>query len=791
MNTKTIARYSRRLYNRVPLVGGWLRRTAVDTLAQDASPESVQALAQAVIRSDDQQVRNRALNALRQLSGWQQVGVICDVWRNTHHPDLIAFLTRREMAQMVAEVVAHSDDSQVRDAALWVLGQLDDHDSVDAVCKVWAETRNENLADLLVEREWMASAPPEIKALTALKIERLDVIDDGKTKTVELLVAACRDADPIIAERAQHVLGDLKTETAQQALCHLVIEGTDSIARDVALAAGYIPRDEQQRASYFFLTEQWERYDMLDFDRQFLRAAYDEADNHLCQRIREKLRASGRTDFLPILTEKGYRAGVSEMSPGELDLFLQTLIANHEWAKLWDLVFAVQFSWSARIVGDLADSEWRPQDRDVPVFEELVSFVRRGLPVHEDQIEQLFSSALRQAQASMPESQLLPPAVLRATAQVPGRINSVAFSPTRPVIAVGTGRRKVVLWNYQRAERERVLGGFKRSIGPVTFTGDGALLCAERTNRRDNVCTVYAWDDPWEDDDPFPLGEHTGSVTALEPVGMSQVLSGGRDGDVVLWDVSEKREITRQNGLEIQSISVSPDNQRVILRQDIDMELVTLPRLEPFSKRPFWGPYSVTRCSAFAPDGETVIIGKTNGDVAIYNFTERESIHDTLKRLSLEQDGQILTHHEGRMKGVKILFGHSVVITASSDGNIHFTALENRRFMGSVQASDGNLTSLHISTDESFMAVGSSEAVLSLWDLRGLAMPSILLQPFAQSTVLLLPMLDALIDNERLPQQARISLEFAACVLRHRFQFDIEVEDAPTIMMGEFDIEID
>ncbi len=787
MNTKTIARYSRWLYNRIPLIGGWLRRTAVDALAQDASPESVQALAQAVTRSDDRQVRNSALNALRQLSGWQQIGAVCGVWLNTRHPDLLALLTRRETVPVVVEVVTHSGDGQARDAALQSLRQLSDRGSINAVCEVWAETRNENLADLLAEREWMASAPPEIKVLTALKIERLDVIDDGKTKTVELLVAACRDADPIIAERALYVLGNLKTEKAQQALCHLVIEGTDSIARDVALAAGYIPRDEQQRASYFFLTKQWERYDMLDFDRQFLRAAYDEADNHLRQRIREKLRASGRTDFLPILTEKGYRAGVSGMSPGELDLFLQTLIVNHEWAKLWDLVFEVQFSWSARIVGALADSEWRPQDRDEPVFEELVSFIRRGLPVHEDQIEQLFSSALRQAQVGLSKSQLFPPAVLRATAQVPGRINSVAFSPTRPVIAVGTGRRKVVLWNYQRAERERVLGGFKRSIGPVTFTGDGALLCAERTNTRDGICTIYAWNDPWKNERPLILGKHTGSVTALEPVGTSQAISTGRDGEIVLWDVPGRREVARQRYARYddgwaRTMCVSPD-EKWVAAVGAGVKMMTLPQLQ--SPSSWWGA-SRARYVAFPPDYETLIVGRSDGDVTTYKPVRYATNSEWLTR-----HGQTLTHHKGRMKGVEMLRDFSIVVSASSDGNIHFTAWGNRASVGSVQAPDGNLTSLHISPDESFMAVGSSEAVLSLWDLRGLAMPSILLQPFARSTVLLLPMLDALIDNERLPQQARLALEFAACVLRHRFQFDIEVEDAPTIMMGEFDIEID
>jgi hypothetical protein len=712
------------------------------------------------------------------------------VWVDTRHPDLIAFLTRTETAQMLVEIVTQGDDERVRDAAWQALGQLTNQDSIDAVCQVWAETRHAALAALLAERGWVALASPELRVLTALRIGRLDTIRDGEAGFVELLMGVCEDADPIIAERAQHALRNLKSEQAQDAVCQLVIERDDPIARDAALAAGYIPQDEQQRALFFFLTEQWERYDLFDFDRQFLRAAYEKADDHLRRRVREKLRVSGRADFLAILTGQDYRASVLEMSPGELDLFLQTLIANREWPTLWDLVFEVRFVWSARIVEALAGSEWRPQNgEDVPVFEELISYAGQGLAAREDQMGQLFSSVFQQVQADQP--QLFPPAVLRAKARVPGRINSVAFSPTRPVVAVGTGRRKVVLWNYQRAERERVLGGFKRSIGPVTFTSGGALLAAERTNRRENVCTIYAWDNPWQDEVPFPLGEHTGSVTALEPVPSSQVISTGRDGEVVLWDVPGRREVARQRYARYdgwaKTMCISPDGQRVALVGTWGVKIISLPQLKDL--RPWLG-QSKARYPAFPPQEETMILGQSDGDVVICR-PQKKTTQYWREYTWLVKEGQPLTHHEGRMKGVEMLRGSSIVISAASDGSIHFTALENRTSIGSVGVPFGPLTSLHISPDELSMAVGSSDAVLSLWDLRGLAIPSVLFQPFAQSTVLVVPVLDDLIDNESLPPQARLALKFAACVLRHRFRYDIEIGELPTIMMGEFDIEID
>jgi hypothetical protein len=89
------------------------------------------------------------------------------------------------------------------------------------------------------------------------------------------------------------------------------------------------------------------------------------------------------------------------------------------------------------------------------------------------------------------------------------------------------------------------------------------------------------------------------------------------------------------------------------------------------------------------------------------------------------------------------------------------------------------------------MAVGNSKASLSLWDLRVLDAQALLERPFARVAPALLATLGVLMDNENLDPRARLALKFTDCVLRRRFRFDIELGEAPTIMMGEFDIEIE
>ncbi len=708
MNASELKRYRRELYSRAPIVGRWIRQWAAEGLVKDGTVGAVRLLAEAVAHSEDARVREIALDALRKLTEWR---------------------------------------------------------SVSAACGVWAELRHPRLTALLMERGWVASTPPEVRVLTALKVGQIDVVTGGGEKVVEPLAWACRDADPVIAERAQQALRELRRSEAQQALCRLVIERDHPFAQEAAVAAGYKPKDEQQRALFFFLTEQWDRYEDLDFDRRLLRTAYAVADAELRRRIQQRLRAAGRTDFLTVIAGDDYLDRAAEATPAELELLVQTLVANGEWPILWKLVFEVPFTWSARIVTLLADSGWTPdRGKDPVVFSELVALAGQGLPASDQELEQLF-----------------PPAVLQAQARVPGRINDVAFSPARPVIAIGTGGRKVALWNYQRAERERLLVGFDHSIGHVAFTGDNTLLCAERTNDVYAPCAIYGWSDGQNDEQPARLGNHSGSVTAIAPLGDSRALSAGRDSQVVLWDVREWGQVTsRKLNPWARAMSVSPDGQRVALLAK-GVSLVMLPRLDRLvgvgSSR------SVLRCAAFSADGSTLIAGRFNGDVIVYGHRGQ--------RNWLMREPNALTRHEGRVEGVEVLHGRSIVVTAGSEGVVRFISLQDREIVGEVRDPLGQVTSLHISPDESFMAVGNSQASVSLWDLRVLDAQSLLEHPFAQAVPDILATLDVLMDNENLPPRARLALKFTDRVLRRRFQFDIELGEAPTIMMGEFDIEIE
>jgi hypothetical protein len=226
---------------------------------------------------------------------------------------------------------------------------------------------------------------------------------------------------------------------------------------------------------------------------------------------------------------------------------------------------------------------------------------------------------------------------------------------------------------------------------------------------------------------------------------------------------------------------VSPGGGQVALLSQ-KLELAKLPELN-------WQAHiesdrGTMRCATFAPVDGTLFVGRFNGDVVAYEYGLQG-------RAWFMQEKGTLARHEGRVQGVEILQGRSIVVTAGSEGHVRFIKLPDQEIIGQVQVPLGQVTSLHISPDGLFMAVGNSQASLSLWDLRALDVLALLDRPFGQAQPASLSILNLMVDNQNLQPRARLVLRFIACVLRHRFQFDIEIEEAPTIMVGEFDIEVD
>jgi HEAT repeat protein len=702
MHATRLEKYRRRLYSRIPLLGGWLRRRAARALAEDSSPAAVEALAWAVVRSRDEQVRGIALETLHRIA----------------NPA-----------------------------------------AVDAFCFVWAATHNPTLTALLLQYRWVAQAPVEVRVLSALQTQQPNLLTELGPEEVEPLIQACDHRDAVIAQQAALALRQLRQVETQEAVCQHVILTGHPAASAAALERNYLPRDDHQRALFLFLTEQWQRYEVLDFDHTLLQTAYEVADPALRRRLTEKLRAAGRTAYLTVLAGRDYRSRAALLSPDEADSLVHALAANREWDKLWVLVFELGLRWSTEIVRTLARNGWQPPKEDERVI-----------------FSQLTDLSAAECVLSIEEiTRELPAALPRARARVSGRVNDVAFSPLRPLIAIGSGRRKVVLWNFQQGEREQVLDGFKHSVSRVAFSCDDTLLCAERPGGS-GACELHGWRDGRRF--AMPL---SGAVTAIESVGDSRVILTQRDGKVLLLDTGPARSLQeRQFSFWARAARISPDSRQAALLHR-GVTLVSLPELDILAGRREGLGGRVLLCAAFAPEEEALIVGQFGGEVLLCRRDGEQ----------LRSEKKALCKHPDRVQGVEVLGRSAVIVTASADGTVRFTSWANRALVGQIKVAGTRLTSLHVSPGGEFVAIGDSDASMSLWDLRVLDMPLLLSRPFARTVPAQLAVVSALADDTKLTAPLRQALKFSECVLRYRFRYDIEIGDVPTIRAGEFDIEIE
>jgi WD40 repeat protein len=265
------------------------------------------------------------------------------------------------------------------------------------------------------------------------------------------------------------------------------------------------------------------------------------------------------------------------------------------------------------------------------------------------------------------------------------------------------------------------------------------------------------------------------------PIGDSQILATGRDQKVAVWDVSTGREVQkRQLQFWARAACVAPDGQRAALLHE-GVTLVALPQLTQLARTAEWAWRGVVRCAAFTPRGEALLVGKFAGGVIVCEHAGQ----------SLRQLGRPFTTHQGQVQAIEVLRNREVVITAASDGTVCFTAWANHAAIGEVRVPGERLTSLHVSPDGAFMAIGDSDASMSLWDLRVLDIPILFAQPFAHAVPWQLAAVSALASNRELPPTVQHALQFMECVLRHRFRYDVEIDAVPTIRVGEFDIAIE
>ena len=428
---------------------------------------------------------------------------------------------------------------------------------------------------------------------------------------------------------------------------------------------------------------------------------------------------------------------------------------------MWSLSRTASYFQSLGIQTALQSAAYRPEPADSPeLYDNLARYLK--------------PSALRDSGAA---KKFVPPAVRLASLKVAGRVNNFSFAPNLQTLAIASSQRQVVEWNFHTAQIERVIRGFNRSVGLVEYGPDGTLWAAEKTTGSD-ACQVMAIKDGAQ----TILGSHYGSITVLYPLFGSQVLTIGKDNRICIWDGANQRLVS-QRALDYwpRSYAVSPD-QSILALFTNRLHLFRLPGLEPVkcvckdASPEETRKGKVVSCS-FSPDG-SILAGQYNGDLVQYTLVSSNHYKShKIAGLNSPVHGLLVAENPPR------------VLVGWGQGVIQFLEPPYNQ-AGPVIRIDPDLTTLEISTGQSFLAVGKREGGLEFWDLRTGQILPLLQKPAAAFDPQQFALLREL-EKELQPSPLDDALQYMLLLLHERFQYDIQVSALPSIKPGEFDLVID
>lgn len=673
-------------------------------------------------------------------------------------------LTRSQTPDMVralAEAVTRLDDEMVQKGVLAGLAELSEQPGRDAVCTVWASTRHAGLGGWLEGTGWVASTPERLHWLTALKAGRLEIFEPAGAEIIEPVLRACADPDPTVAGNARLAFQRLQNPTAQAEFFRCVIETDQPLVRELALAVPYAPLDPQQRALFYLLSEQWEKYEALDFDRSLLRTAYQTGNAWLQRRITDLTRRAGRADFVEVLAGGRQRRRLAEMTGSEWAVVLALLTQEQAWGEMWRLAQAAPAIWSLPLLRRLGEAGWQP--------------------AHSAEERKAFTDLQQLAQKCDPAGLTLGRST-RCQAVLTGHngaVHDLVLSPYNQILASGSEDHTLRLWRLPSGECFKTLEGHSGEVWGVAISPDGRLLVSGsddnslRLWRLPDGLTLQTWQNV------------AGTVNALAISPDGQLLaSGGGDHSVRLWKLPQGQALKTlaAHTAPVIHLAFSPDGRLLASAgRDQTIRLWRLP--EGILHQTLTGHTASVNGLVVSPDSLLLASGSLDKTIRLWRLPDGKPI-------------KTLTGHTDAVVGLALTpapvpgdTGGWLLASASLDQTVRLWRVPEGKLLQTLAGHDGWVTRLAISPDGQWLASASYDQTIRLWasDLARLCH-----QPLSRTTLADLAWVETTLGEKGVPDLERTWLEFLFTLLRWSRRFDIEVEAVSRhIVIGEFDIELE
>lgn len=518
------------------LIEPLILRGAVAVLEDADSPEADGALGAAVRYCPLEEVRTAALQALARRASQQGRDSSCTTLFklavNAANTEAAAIILKYNLAcpfpglQAVFSFLYQDPE---------VYGQYDP--SGLHVTGAYLETQDADLRERLIEaarrqgwEEWIDI----VHTLESLTEEGLDILINRYTRFTH-----SRERQIILYYLDK--LAQAGSEIAQEALCALFLRYEDGQVLQILRQRGYLPRDAVQRALFFFLTQQWERYEALDLDQRLLAMAYEQASPLVRRRLLHLSRYTGRVGWLSIVQRGHVVRGIRDLSDADWQTLMAHLAAAERWVEMWKIAQVAPPYWGVQILHLLKEKGWQPDgDEEREAFRMLSGLAEN--------------------------CRLNPPQVQRtAVFRPPVATELMSFAVNREGTWMAAGTTDATLWIWDLVDSRlppRRLGGMLGQPRVLAFSPESDYLIG---GFNDHAIRVFRMSDGAL---VKTLNGHRGLIRALVMHPGGRVLfSAGFDGTIRVWRFPfgpQLRLIPTPDGEELFGLGISEDGERLI-----------------------------------------------------------------------------------------------------------------------------------------------------------------------------------------------------------------------------------
>mmetsp|Transcript_9880 Transcript_9880/g.24345 ORF Transcript_9880/g.24345 Transcript_9880/m.24345 type:complete len:1001 (+) Transcript_9880:2-3004(+) len=285
-----------------------------------------------------------------------------------------------------------------------------------------------------------------------------------------------------------------------------------------------------------------------------------------------------------------------------------------------------------------------------------------------------------------------------------GDVKCVAFSEDGGLMAAGVLTGVLKLWDVRGACPVLVCSAQRHSspIYAVAFSADGSLLAsasADTTVRLSNGRTMD------------PLGVLRGhrdivSAVAFSPDGLL-LASACYDGQVMLWDPSRLKQAGRAvaaHGDGAHCVAFSPDGA-LLASGGEDGSVHVFNVRDKEDKGVIKAHISRVYSVAFSPDGTALASGSLDGSVRVWN-------HSAMKELG------VLRGHRGLVLSVAFSADSGSIASGGSDGAVMVWDPKALQDAAKAEAHAGPVRFVDLSPDGSLLATAGLDGRVKVWDPR-------------------------------------------------------------------------